>query len=129
MKTLTLRTEQDWWYPNLRELSLSEHGAEIVPPTPFHMRDGRNVTWGIRNTSVDYNRQIIHEEMFYNISHADGREEQLIYPAPMRYFFRYEVEHLLARTGFRIEAVYAGFDKEPFGDQYPSELIFFARKA
>ena len=120
----------DLWYPNLRELSMSEHGAEIVSAkTPFHMPDGRNVTWGIRNTSVDYNRQIIHEEMFYNISHPDGREERLVYPTPMRYFFRYEVEHLLARTGFRTEAVYAGFDKDPFGDKYPSELIFFARKA
>lgn len=118
----------DLWYPNLRELSESEHGAEIVPPTPFHMRDGRNVTWGIRNTSVDYNRQIIHEEMFYNVSHPDGREERLVYPTPMRFFFRYEVEHLLIRTGFRIEVVYAGFGKEPFGDHYPSELIFFARK-
>ena len=92
------------------------------------MRDGRNVTWGIRNTSVDYNRQIIHEEMFYNVSHPDGREERLVYPTPMRFFFRYEVEHLLIRTGFRIEVVYAGFGKEPFGDHYPSELIFFARK-
>ena len=46
----------------------------------------------------------------------------------MRYFFRYEVEHLLARTGFRTESIYAGFDKEPFGAKYPSELVFVARK-
>ncbi len=120
----------DLWYPNLRELSASEDGAEIVSvKTPFRMPDGRSVTWGIRNTSVDYNRQIIHEEMFYNIRYPDGQEEQMVYPSPMRYFFRYEVEHLLARTGFRTESVYANFDKEPFGSKYPGELVFVARKA
>ena len=120
----------DLWYPNLRELSASEDGAEIVSvKTPFCMPDGRSVTWGIRNTSVDYNRQIIQEEMFYNIRYPDGHEEQMVYPSPMRYFFRYEVEHLLARTGFRTESVYADFDKEPFGSKYPSELVFLARKA
>ncbi len=78
---------------------------------------------------MDYNRQIIHEEMFYDIRHRDGHKEQVCYPSPMRYFFRYEVEHLLARTGFRTESVYAGFDKESFGSRYPSELVFVASKA
>ena len=120
----------DLWYPNLRELWASELGADIVcVKTPFYLPDGRSVTWGIRNTSVDYNRQIIQEEMFYDVRYPDGREEQLVYPSPLRYFFRYEVEHLLARTGFRIESVYADFDKVPFGTKYPSELVFLARRA
>ena len=119
----------DLWYPNLRELPKSENGADIVTvETPFSMPDGRSIKWGIRNTSVDYNRQIIYEDLFYDIRHPNGNEERLIYPAPMRYFFRYEVEHLLARTGFRTNAVYAGFDKEPFGAKYPSEMIFAASK-
>ncbi len=120
----------DLWYPNLRELWKSEDGAEIVNvKTPFTMPDGRSVTWGIRNTSVDYNRQVIHEEMWYDILYPGGRKEQIVYPSPMRYFFRSEVEHLLARTGFKTESVYAGFDKEPFGSKYPSELVLVARKA
>lgn len=120
----------DLWYPDLRELWKSENGAEIVSvKTPFIMPDGRRVSWGIRNISVDYNEQIIHEEMLYDIRYPDGHQEQRIYPSPMRYFFRYEVEHLLARTGFRTESIYAGFDKEPFGSTYPSEMVFVARKA
>lgn len=119
----------DFWYPNLRQLWVSEDGSEVVPPQrPFSMPDGREVTWGIRNTSVDYNRQIIHEDMSYHVRYPDGRQEHLSYPAAMRYFFRYEVEHLLARTGFRTESVYAGFGKEAFGDMYPSELIIVAHK-
>jgi SAM-dependent methyltransferase len=120
----------DLWYPNLRELPASENGADIVSgQAPFQMPDGRSVTWGIRNSSVDYNRQIIYEDMYYDVRYGDGRQERHHYPSPMRYFFRYEVEHLLARTGFSTDAVYADFDRAPFGGRYPSELVFLASKA
>jgi SAM-dependent methyltransferase len=119
----------DLWYPDLRELWKSETGADIVyKKTPFTMQDGRRVNWGIRNMTVDYNQQIIQEEMFYDVVYPDGRKEHMVYPCPMRYFFRYEVENLLARTGFALETVYADFDKEPFGSKYPSEMVFIARK-
>ena len=45
-----------------------------------------------------------------------------------RYLFRFEAEHLLARSGFTVEAVYADYDKSPYGAKYPGELIFVARK-
>jgi hypothetical protein len=47
----------------------------------------------------------------------------------MRYLFRYEVEHLLARAGFSVEHVYGGYDKRPFGATYPGELIVVATSA
>lgn len=118
----------DVFYPDLGELLVNK-GTEIVrAKTPFKMPDGRSVIWGIRYDSVDYNRQVIHEELFYNIRYPDGHEEQMVYPESLRYFSRFEVEHLLARTGFKVESVYANFDKEPFGSKYPSELLFLARK-
>ena len=46
----------------------------------------------------------------------------------LRYFFRYEVEHLLARCGFRLEALYGDFDGSPLADVSP-EMIFVARLA
>lgn len=119
----------DFWYPDLRELWKSESGADIVnEKKPFTTPDGRAVNWGIRNASVDYSRQIIHEEMYYDIRYPGGRRERLVYPAPMRYFFKFEVEHLFARAGFEIEAVYADFNKEPFGSKYPSEMVCVARR-
>ena len=42
-------------------------------------------------------------------------------------FFRYEVEHLLARCGFRIADLYGDFDRSPLGDTSP-EMIFVAEK-
>jgi len=46
----------------------------------------------------------------------------------VRYFFRFEVEHLLARCGFEVEALYADYDKSPYGTRDPGELIFVARR-
>ena len=60
--------------------------------------------------------------------HADGRQERLVHSFPMRYLFRFEVEHLLARCGFQVEHVYADFDKRSYGSTYPGELITVAKK-
>lgn len=46
----------------------------------------------------------------------------------MRYFFRYEMEHVLVRAGFAVEAIYGNYDREHYGTTYPGELIFVARK-
>ena len=116
----------DLFYPSSGEFSSGEKG--FISKTPFEMPDGRRVTWGLRFTSVDYNRQTIHEEMSYYIHYPDGHDETLVYPSPLRYFYRYEAEHLLARVGFKIESVYADFNRKPFGSKSPSELIFLARK-
>jgi SAM-dependent methyltransferase len=43
----------------------------------------------------------------------------------MRWFFRYELEHLLARAGFTTVAVYGGFDRQPF-DHVSGETVVVA---
>ena len=35
----------------------------------------------------------------------------------MRFVFRYELEHLLARCGFRIVELYGDYDRSAFGDE------------
>jgi SAM-dependent methyltransferase len=45
----------------------------------------------------------------------------------LRYVFRYEMEHLLARTGFEIEDVFGDCYGAPFTDTSP-EMVFVARK-
>ena len=67
-------------------------------------------------------------ELIYYVTHPDGRQERLVHSFPMRYLFRFEAEHLLARCGFEVEALYADYDKSPYGSQYPGELIFVAVK-
>jgi hypothetical protein len=66
--------------------------------------------------------------LIYYITQPAGRTERLVHAFPMRYLFRYEVEHLLARCGFAVEVLYADYDKRSFGSTTPGELIFVARK-
>ncbi len=118
----------DVYHPKPDELKLPDNTELFTTQTPATMPDGRTFTWGIRYTHVDYTRQIIHDDLFFNVRYPDGRQERLVYPEPLRFFFRFEVEHLLARAGFEVEAVYADFDKTPFGDAPPGEMIPVARK-
>jgi hypothetical protein len=76
----------------------------------------------------DYFNQINHIEMIHYVTHADGRTERLVHTFPMRYLFRFEAEHLLARCGFEVEQVYADFDRNPYGSKYPGELILIAQR-
>lgn len=45
----------------------------------------------------------------------------------MRWFFRYELEHLLARAGFAEVSLFGDFDCSPYGED-SQELIFVARR-
>ncbi|HEX9773982.1 MAG TPA: class I SAM-dependent methyltransferase [Actinomycetota bacterium] len=44
-----------------------------------------------------------------------------------RMVYRYEFEHLLARTGFEVEALYGGFDERAYGPG-PDEMVWVARR-
>jgi SAM-dependent methyltransferase len=44
----------------------------------------------------------------------------------MRWYHRYELEHLLARAGFEVVALYGDFDRRPF-DRDAKEMVFVVR--
>lgn len=107
------------------ENALNEAGEEPDVDLP----DGRVMRRRIRIAARDYHKQISDCELIYYMTHPDGREERLVHKFPMRYLFRYEAEHLLVRCGFEVEALYADFDRSPYGSKYPGELIFVAKQA
>lgn len=106
------------------EKYLAEHGEE----PEFTTDDGRRVVRRARVISRDYSNQITDNELTYYVTHPDGREERLVHRFPLRYLFRFEAEHLLARCNFSVEMVYADYDKSLYGSKYPGELIIVARK-
>jgi len=107
------------------ETRLGEFGEE----PEFTMPDGRRVVRRTRICARDLLTQVQDVEMVYYVTHPDGGQERLTHDFSMRYLFRFEAEHLLARAGFRIEAVYSDYDRSPYGAKYPGELIFVASKA
>jgi SAM-dependent methyltransferase len=118
----------DLFNPSLDFLVNRPTGEEIEPEPEFSMSDGRRVVRRHRIVSHDRLRQTNQVELIYYVTHPDGREERLVHGFPMRYLFRYEAEHLLARAGFETVHLYGGYDKCAFGTSYPGELIFVARK-
>ena len=92
------------------------------------MPDGRRVQRRSRVVKRDVFKQYQDVELIYYATHPDGDTERTVHAFPMRYLFRYEVEHLLARCGFEVEALYADYDQSPCGSKYPGELIFVAKK-
>lgn len=117
----------DLFNPFLAALTSDTVGEELGEEPEFAMPDGRRVIRRHKVVSRDYFNQINHVELIYYVTHPNGREERLVHSFPMRYLFRFEVEHLLVRSGFAIQEVYADYDKRPYGSKYPGELIFVAK--
>jgi len=101
---------------------------ELNREPPFTMPDGRKVLRRHHILARDYFRQTQDVELIYRVTNPEGGEERLVHRFTMRYLFRFEAEHLLARSGFEVENVYADFDKSPYGSKFPGDLIFVARK-
>lgn len=119
----------DIFNPSLPHLADEQYLAEHGEEPEFTTADGRKVVRRARLISRDYFNQITDNELAYYVTHPDGREERLVHRFPLRYIFRFEVEHLLVRCGFDLEEVYADYDKSPYGSKYPGELIVVAKKA
>jgi SAM-dependent methyltransferase len=117
----------DLFNPSLPTLTSDTIGEELKEEPEFSLPDGRRVVRRHKVVARDYFNQINHVELIYYVTHPDGREERLVHAFPMRYLFRFEAEHLLVRSGFEVEAVYADFDKSPYGSKYPGDLIFLAK--
>jgi SAM-dependent methyltransferase len=118
----------DLFNPSLPIMAREVTGDEQGDEPEFTMPDGRRVLRRNRIVAQDVFKQYHDVELIYQITHPDGRTERLVHAFPMRYLFRYEAEHLLARCGFAVEALYADYDKGQYGSTYPGELIFVARK-
>jgi len=94
----------------------------------YELKDGRRVVLSERTAQFHRALQRNDVEMIFDVTHPDGKKERLVMAWTLRYFFRYEVEHLLVRCGFRVEELYGSFDGAPLGDNSP-EMIFVAGAA
>ena len=118
----------DLFNPSIARLAATEGPEDFTEEPPFDMPDGRSVVRKHRILEKDLARQVNDAEICYDITHSDGRQERLVHRFEMRYLFRYEAEHLLARCGFAVDAVYGDYDESPFGSKTPGELILVAHK-
>ena len=89
-------------------------------------RDGEDEI--VRWTSVrrDPAAQIMDVTFRYEKHRPGSQPESHSVSTRMRYFFRYEIEHLLFRAGFSFVEVFGGFDRRPF-DYFSGETVVIAK--
>ena len=100
---------------------------ETVDFSDRELPDGCKMRRNHRFVATHLTEQYSDIELIYYLTHPDGQEERMIQAFSFRHFFRYEVEHLLARCGYDLKQVFGNFDKSPLRDNSP-EMIFVAEK-
>jgi len=92
---------------------------------PARLPDGRVVRRTVRVAEFHRAEQINDAEFCWYVTHPNGKFEEIRWRTGLRYYYRFEVEHLLARAGLRVAALYGDFDRSAFGGESP-EMIFVA---
>jgi SAM-dependent methyltransferase len=117
----------DVFHPNPEMLHDAKYQRETDEFPETALPDGRRFRRTFRIAAFHRIEQINEIEFAFYVKHPDGRQEVAKQIIPMRYFFRYELEHLLVRCGFRVEALYGDFDRSAMKDDSP-EMIFVTEK-
>ncbi len=97
--------------PELEELRFAHEGDDVVRYTSLTRDLGRQV----QRVRMRYERRRGVEVVGNDVVEFD-----------MRWFYRFEVEHLLARAGFELVALFGDFDRSPFTGASPA-IIALAR--
>ncbi len=118
----------DIFNPSLAGITADNLGQETGAEPEFTTPEGIKVRRFNKTNQRDHLKQVIDVELIYYLTHPNGQEERIVHAFQMRYLFRYEAEHLLARCGFEVLDVFADYHKNPLGSNYPGELIFITRK-
>jgi len=75
--------------------------------------EGRQIRWWMTLVDYDYAQQSNEYTMTFEIVAPDGSSRRVVAGFALRYLFRYELEHLLVRAGFRLIALYGDCDRSP----------------
>jgi SAM-dependent methyltransferase len=117
----------DVFNPSLEALVRKTPTAVNESRAVAKLPDGRTIKGFDRVMTIHRAEQYLDVEIAYELASPDGSVERVVQAFPMRYLFRYEVEHLLARCGLRVVALYGSYDRAAFTDGSP-EMIFVAEK-
>ena len=117
----------DVYHTYLPRLIDTKYFMEMEVGPALTLPDGRVIKRTNRTAAFHHAEQYNDIEFIFYVSYPDGKKERLVHAFPMRYFYRYEIEHLLSLCGFKILEFYGNFDKSQFSDE-SQEMIFVAEK-
>jgi SAM-dependent methyltransferase len=101
----------DLFNPNPR--LLAEYDNELVFDKAFTLEDGAQVQKYVAQ-QIDAATQINTVNFIYDEVGADHIVRRYTASFEMRWTYRYELEHLLERSGFALEQVYGSYELDPY---------------
>lgn len=106
---------------------IEDDGQMVLAWTRPDPETGRPVTkWVARH--VDPATQVQDVQFFYDALGPDATVRRTWVPFALRYCYRYELELLWERCGLAIEAIYGGYDLEPFGADSSRLILIGGRR-
>ncbi len=117
----------DVFNPRFDRLFDPKYAEEKDDFAEFTLADGRRFRRTSRTAAFHRDQQYNDIEMIYYVTHADGHTERTVQALPMRYCFRYEMEHLLELCNFRVVDLFGDFNRSAYAPDSP-EMIFVAER-
>lgn len=108
----------DLFNPDLR--TLADAVGQLVLEKRFLLADGTAVHKFV-SQQTDTAAQLSHITIIYDELDAEGQVRRSALPFTMRWLYHYELEHLLARAGFELTALYGSYDLDAYSGD--SELM------
>ena len=84
------------------------------------VRDGVEIR-RLARARRDLGRQILEVTFRFEPEPPDGGGGNTT--VRLRWFYRYEIEHLLGRAGFTDLTIYGGFDRRPWGPERETVIV------
>ena len=117
----------DVFNPDFPRLYDSKYQQEQVVFSDMKLPDNRVLSVSSRITAFHRSEQINDIELIYYVRLPNGQQERIVQAFPLRYFFRYEVEHLLNLCGFEVAEYFGDYDRSTYSYRSP-KMIFVAKK-
>jgi len=117
----------DIFQVDLKKITDPGRGKESEDFPDTELPDGRSFRRTHRIVGLRRAEQYQDVEMIFYLTYPDGHVERLVQKFPFRHFFRYEVDHLMARCGFEVVELFGDFDKSALTDDSP-QMMFVAEK-
>jgi hypothetical protein len=102
-------------------IEISREDNRLVLDRSYEM-DGRHVQKFVAIDS-DAASQTSHVTYLYDETDASGQVARRTMRFVLRWFYRYEIEHLLARAGFSLRAVYGSYDLDEYITGSPRLIV------
>lgn len=80
----------------------------------------------ISSATYDLSRQIGNVRMKFRWDEG-GRRHEALWKFPMRFYFRFELEHLVCRSGLELEAIYGDYQGNPISEKSTDYLMVCKR--